>query len=659
MPRSLTFDLTVEKSSKLRPSTSLDEENANSKNRNKTDRRRISLRNITDQNKMVSFSSPTDTSTITKKVKTIPHRRTKSQLDEENDEDQRKAGIFMKEKTPLTVRKNVKRGRASQGSIVPTSDDNLGFGLEQPIDPQPTEHVFDFEDFDEMLNLSNDDVELSRESEDEQEEKDDLLSKNVQDDDSSTSNVLSVKGDLHRRTSDFSSLLSSDDDESSAVDGDLDITDIPCTLADDCNGEGNTNDSISLSEMIKNFNVGYEDHSIGGRKSIESIVHFEDFLGDTDSSVDLLVTPMVPNKGATWTSTTTTKEAESSGKVISTKSSSKVPKDINVKSYSDTEASIVISMQHLEDILQNGGEEALDHVLNMAGTRSKSPSPAKKSTKDRAFVGLGGMYRRKVNDSISDDGFSFHSNVEHGHVIHDVCLRSNLKSALIALRSVKAERNDLESNLESMSASVQELKLNHENVLVEKEETIHRLIKEHESEKKNMEQQIHSLQFLMNEQEHQRSVQLREAQSEIEIQKEELIRVTTLFHEEKDKCARMQADVDILRLANEGMQDKSEEVTSLYASIDKLDQKVNMLEVTIEVKDEEIRAKNAKIASTDALLEESVRMANNLKLELDDRNSTINDLRAQVVEMEGQIENLRQVRFISLERFMTYLHECI
>lgn len=648
VPRSLTFDLTVEKKSKQRLSTSLDQDNASSNTKahhNINRDRRISLKNITDQNKMVSFSSPTDNTETMKKIKTIPHRRTKSQLDEENDEDQRKVGIFKKEQTPLTVRKNVKRGRASQGSIVPISDETLGFDSEHVMDPQETEHVFDFKDFDEMLNLSNDDVELSRDIEDDQ--VDDLSSKNGKDDDSSASDdVLSAKGNLLHRTSDFSSLLSDDNDDSSAVDGyvDADATENQFTLAhDDDDGEGNTNDSISLSEMIKNFNVGYEDHSQVGRKSIESIVDFEDFLGDTDSSVDLLVTPLVPNKGAKWTSNTkTANEAESSEEVTSTKPHSKVPKDINVKSYSDTETSLVISMQHLEDILKTGGEEALDHVLNIAETGSKSPSPAKKVNKDRAFVGLGGKYRRKVDDSVSDDGFSFHSNVEHGHVIHDVCLRSNLKSALIALRSVKAERNDLESNLERMDASVKDLKLKHESELVEKEEAIERIIKERESEKEIMEKKIQSLQFLVDEQAHQHSTQLKEAQSEIEIQREELIRVTKLFHEEKDKCTRMQADVDILRLANEGLQDKTDEVASLNASLDKLDQKVSMLEVAIEVKDEEIRTKDVKLASTESLLEESVRIANNLKLELEGQNSSVDDLKAQLSDMESQMERLRQ-----------------
>jgi hypothetical protein len=655
VPRSLTFDLTVEKSSKQRSSASLDEENAVGKTNTKIGRVRTSLKNITDQNKMVSFSSPTHTLT-TKKEKTVPHRRTKSQLDEENDEDQRKVGIFKKEQTPLTVRKNVKRGRASQGSIVPTSDENQSFGLEHAIDPEQTDLVFDFKDFDDILNLSNDDLELSRDIEDDHEEETEENLFSNDDNDSSTSILLSTKGNPKRRNSDFSSLLSDDDDSSSAVDGDLDTTANQFPLTDDGNGEGNTNDSISLSEMIKNFNAGYEDHSQNGRKSIESIGDFDEFLGDTDSSIDLLVTPLVPNKGTKWTSMALTNEAKPSDKEASKNSSSKIPKDINVKSYSDTEASLVISMQHLEDILKNGGEEALDHVLNMARTDHKSPSPVTKPNKDRAFVGLGGMYRRKVDESISDDGFSFHSNVEHGHVIHDVCLRSNLKSALIALRSVKAERNDLESNLEIMDSAMKELKLKHNEILVQKDETIERLIKQRESEKIHMEEKMQSIEFIMNEKNHQVSFELKEAQQEIEIQREELIRVTKLLNEEKDKCVRLQADVDILRLSNEGMQDKSDEVVSLKASLEKLDQKVNMLEVTVEVKDEEIRAKNMKIASTDALLEESIRMTNNLKLEVDERDSTIEDLKMQLMDFESKMEDLRQVSWFLKESLSVYIH---
>lgn len=655
VPRSLTFDLTMEKSSKQRSSASLDEENAGGKTHNKIGRVRTSLKNITDQNKMVSFSSPT-----LKKEKTVPHRRTKSQLDEENDEDQRRVGIFKKEQTPLTVRKNVKRGRASQGSIVPTSEVNQSFGLEQAIDPKQSDHVFDFKDFDDLLNLSNDDLEVSRDNEDDHGEGEEEKLFSNDDNDSSTSIFLSTKENQKRRNSDFSSLLSDDDDvddTSSAEDGDLDTTANQFPLIDDGNGEGNTNDSISLSEMIKNFNAGYEDHSQNGRKSIESIGDFEDFLGDTDSSIDLLVTPLVPNKGTKWTSTALTNEVEPSDKDASKNSSSKIPKDINVKSYSDTEASLVISMQHLEDILKNGGEEALDHVLNMARTDDKSPSPVIKSKKDRAFVGLGGMYRRKVDESISDDGFSFHSNVEHGHVVHDVCLRSNLKSALIALRSVKAERNDLESNLEIMDSAMKELTLKHNEILVQKDETIERLIKQLDSEKIHMEEKMQSLEFMMNEKNHQISLELKEAQQEIEIQREELIRVTKLLHEEKDKCVRLEADVDIMRLSNEGMQDKSDEVVSLKASLEKLDQKVSMLEVMVELKDEEIRAKNVKIASSDTLLEESVRMTNNLKLEVDERNSTIEDLKVQLTDFESKMEGLRQVSWFLQESLSVYMNK--
>mmetsp|Transcript_11097 Transcript_11097/g.20770 ORF Transcript_11097/g.20770 Transcript_11097/m.20770 type:complete len:1727 (-) Transcript_11097:594-5774(-) len=129
------------------------------------------------------------------------------------------------------------------------------------------------------------------------------------------------------------------------------------------------------------------------------------------------------------------------------------------KSFSDTECMNYVSHQKLQDILSSGGEKALDAALDALMERVDSDASD--------------CYNNRTNSIMKNDGSdggmgvrSFHSSfVQNGSSLDSLYLRSSLKSALIALGSVKAERRDLESNYAKLQQYCQDMKHNYEEKL--------------------------------------------------------------------------------------------------------------------------------------------------------------------------------------------------
>ena len=126
------------------------------------------------------------------------------------------------------------------------------------------------------------------------------------------------------------------------------------------------------------------------------------------------------------------------------------------KSYSDTEAINFISNQHLEDILMQGGEKALDAAIDSA-LENVENGDADLGTHETAA---------ETSDSEDKDENTCNLHTSFVHTsssLDQQFLRSNLKSALIALRSVKAEREDLETNYLELQDELSAMKSAYEN----------------------------------------------------------------------------------------------------------------------------------------------------------------------------------------------------
>ena len=126
------------------------------------------------------------------------------------------------------------------------------------------------------------------------------------------------------------------------------------------------------------------------------------------------------------------------------------------KSYSDTEAINFISNQHLEDILIRGGEKALDAAIDSALEKVEN-GDADLGTHETAA---------ETSDSEDKDENTCNLHTSFVHTsssLDQQFLRSNLKSALIALRSVKAEREDLETNYLELQDELSAMKSAYEN----------------------------------------------------------------------------------------------------------------------------------------------------------------------------------------------------
>uniref|UniRef100_A0A7S3Q4Q6 Uncharacterized protein n=1 Tax=Chaetoceros debilis TaxID=122233 RepID=A0A7S3Q4Q6_9STRA len=296
-----------------------------------------------------------------------------------------------------------------------------------------------------------------------------------------------------------------DNDYSSLLSGDANIS-LSITHDDDDNDD---DDDVSLSEMLNTLpQIGNTKSTTASTSSSPDFL--DDILGETlDNSnndiddeeeevdlnnLDILFTPPAVNTSASTSTlgadglrpstvspsipaiamgggilhhhheeqqSNAELEQKASTSTSAHKSTRSRSRTSNVSCSSDTAALSMnpLSNDRLEDILAKGGEAALDRVLEL-NTEQKALNA---NVDDVNTLAVNATKELVVN-SEEEDGEEFdnvvapfHSSfINNSPSLDNQYLRANLKSALIALRSVKAERRDIEVNVSQLQGKLQD-----------------------------------------------------------------------------------------------------------------------------------------------------------------------------------------------------------
>jgi hypothetical protein len=266
------------------------------------------------------------------------------------------------------------------------------------------------------------------------------------------------------------------------------------------------------------------------------------------------------------------------------------------KSYSDTETINFIS-NHLEDVLAKGGEIALDAALDTAIERVESESSEFSQDTGNTNIGLPSSFHSSyIHNS---------SSLEHQY------LRSNLKSALIALGSVKAERQDLEHNFLRMQHEIHDLKCNHE-------EKLNQLVLENEERES-------SFKAIMNEEISKRQNQDQAAHTELDEAKE-------ILEEVKSQLVTAEMDLEAHRCRAEDLEQDLFEVNREKAEMDPLRVRVAQIEMELDVKIDDYKQQGLQLTSVQSQLHQK-------DLEVEALNRQLNTSESKCLDMESSIRD--------------------
>jgi hypothetical protein len=359
----------------------------------------------------------------------------------------------------------------SQSGSLSTSSNSVEAAVSHP--KQGQEHPQNYngtkgqEYLQDLLELSlqrdvdnHDDIDVDVDDDDDDKNGQGIMSPQVPSADKSSSmGGSSIRS--HLMHCDFSSLISDDaDNDSDDHDGDDDTT---------TTESGNSWSGI----MMK---LGQNLHGGGVNFMHEQDVDEDEGTASSLSQdgalrhLDLLLTPdimqnddLLSGSGTVSVDASKKHGGDAMERGVDQSSCHDTPKRQQPKSFSDTETMHFVSHQKLQDILARGGEKALDAALDALMERVDS------DTSDFNSCNNTGNSDVMMKHNQTDGGLgvrSFHSSfIQNGSSLDNLYLRSSLKSALIALGSVKAERSDLESNFAKLQLYCQDMKNSYEEKL--------------------------------------------------------------------------------------------------------------------------------------------------------------------------------------------------
>ena len=247
-----------------------------------------------------------------------------------------------------------------------------------------------------------------------------------------------------------------------------------------------------------------------------------------------------------------------------------------------------VSTQHLEDVLSRDGEDALEEVLKTLG-ESMSDSKGICEIHSHLKKQNNSLYDSHQNHTHDDSSNNYHQhhhhyrdnhderqimhntslNANNNHSLDEKYLRAHLKSALIALKSVKAERKDVELNIESLQQELLDFEESHTKIVIEKDQKLERVQRE--------------LEEMKNQLKHSKHV---ESSSRDDIQLE--------LDESKGRLLLAELDIDsktqiINELENKVKlaEDQGDELSALQSRLAEALTKIDMTELKVQLKEEE------------------------------------------------------------------------
>ena len=401
--------------------------------------------------------------------KGMTRRRTKSQMDLDHSETKKEV------QTPMTLRKQPKRGRGSTGSIQLKPNSPLFSLSPHEIETEEEEEEEEEEgmspemnEFQVLDSILEGDFHSRRSSTSSFPSETFVNSPNAtltthtgsSSDATSHSPGFGSSPDISENDSsrdrhilvDYSSLLSEETDEEEGGGGPVLATTRQLSLEELLDDESEIHETdLSLTDMIEQLHVQGWDSSkktLGSGGPMSPIESQETNLtNQQEASFDFLMADLQTMQQTHQEPYKSLLSSPEQSPDLKPSRSTKEPPRLNLNqrtnlsSFSDGEALNFVSTQQLGSILCTDGEGALDRALLRLSYSSQSLDVVSHCSEPILSPPRGTLR--------SSDGGGDEWRVRN-KALETKYLRANLKSAVIALRSVHAERNDLEANLDRL-----------------------------------------------------------------------------------------------------------------------------------------------------------------------------------------------------------------